>query len=112
MRRGRPPEEFEERHPFDHFAWCSHKTNEVHRNEDLHYARWRLRCAGAISFILDTNPRPWLPADLESIPVRAPGLHMLTDANEFEAIAQFQRYMNCRRFFIMIFNHSLMRVFK
>ena len=35
MRRGRPPEEFEERHPFDHFAWCSHKTNEVHRNEDL-----------------------------------------------------------------------------
>jgi len=86
MRRGRPPEELKTRPAFEHYAWCSIRSDEVHDNQDLHFARWRIRCAGAISFILDTDRRPWVPNDLESVPVQNPGLHRITDAGQFEII--------------------------
>lgn len=86
MRRGRPPKEFKTRPAVEHYAWCSIKSNEIHDNQDLHYARWRIRCAGAISFILDTDRRPWVPNDLESVPVQNPGLHRITDVGQFESI--------------------------
>jgi hypothetical protein len=86
MRRGRPPKELKTRPAVEHYAWCSITTNEAHDNEDLHYARWRIRCAGAISFILDTDRRPWVPNGLESVPVQNPGLHRINDAGQFEII--------------------------
>jgi len=86
MRRGRPPAEYKKKHAFEHFAWCSHEGGSSHQNDDLHYARWRLRLAGAISFVLATHPRPWPPGDLDSLPVGHPGLFRLTDMNQFESV--------------------------
>lgn len=86
MRRGRPPLEYKKKQAFPHFAWCSHRGSASHLNDDLHYARWRLRSPGAISFILSTHPRPWPPGNLESLPVCRPGLHRLTERNQFEPI--------------------------
>lgn len=86
MRRGRPPVEYKERHAHEHFAWCSHNESAEHLNDNLHYARWRMRCAGAISFILDTSRRPWPPGNLESMPINNPGLRRLTNADTFETV--------------------------
>lgn len=87
MRRGRPPEEYASKRAFEQFAWCSHKTAAAHLNEDLHYVRWRLRSPGAISFILDTDRRPWFPGNRESLPIRQPGLHKFTDADALEPVS-------------------------
>lgn len=86
MRRGRPPREFENRNSVEHFAWCSLRTQDAHLNEDLHFVRWRLRGAGGISFVLDTDRRPWPPANLDSMPVRRPGLQRIVDADRFEPV--------------------------
>lgn len=87
MRRGRPPAEYLKRHALEHFAWCSHPASGEHRNNDLHYARWRLRGAGAISFTLNTNRRPWRPGDSTSIPILQPGLHAFTGENDLQRLS-------------------------
>lgn len=116
MRRGRPPIEFKTRHAFEHFAWCSHRTDD-HLNNDLHYARWRLRCAGAISFVLDSHPRPWLPGNVESLPVRRPGLYKMTDTEQFQDISPIPEvyelhevlYNDFESFIDAIFHEGILR---
>lgn len=81
MRRGRPPAAFKSHLSDEHFAWCSHADNEI-----LHYIRWRIRTAGVISFVLDTDRRPWQLGNAESVPINRGGLHKITDNERLEEI--------------------------
>jgi hypothetical protein len=79
MNRGRAPKEMKRAN--ETFAWCSFKDNG-----NLRFVRWRLREPGVISFVLDTDHRPWQIGDPHSLPIPTSGLSRLTEAGGFEEV--------------------------
>ena len=77
MNRGRSPRD--RRHVEETYAWRAFEDP----HHDLRYVTWRLRTPGAISFVLDTDRRPWQIEDPYSVPIRTSGLHQITDTGTF-----------------------------
>jgi len=86
MRRGRPASHFKTRPAREHYAWCSFSRDTSREIDDLHYIRWRMRCPGLISFVLETSNRPWRLGDTNSIPVRKVGLFQISENCDLEEI--------------------------
>lgn len=76
MNRGRSPKD--RKRAAETYAWRLFEDP----HHDLRYITWRLRSPGAISFVLDTDRRPWQLGD-PSVPIRTSGLHQITATETF-----------------------------